>query len=195
MGVDKARLPIPYAGHARSGPWPMAVHVARVLGEVFDDVFVVRREDDGLPWPGVDVLWEDAEADTHPLFGLATCARHAPGETFFVAPCDVPGIDADIVRRLLDAGGVAKGQRLLGVFPTSVRARELALAGAPVRALFDTWNEVDVGPVTNVNVWADTGRPHPLDVLATLPGASARTLEGEVQRLAARGCVLPDRSG
>lgn len=94
----------------------------------------------------------DGEPGEHPLLGVAAALDQGDA---LVVPCDLVDLTLAQVRALLAAGipAVAKGQPLLAFLPGSwaARARALARAGAPVRALVAGVPEVDLGPLRNLN--------------------------------------------
>lgn len=200
MGVDKARLPFP-------GRWPMAVHVLSVVAEVCDRAALVRRGDDGLPWPeGVEVLREP-EREPHPLHGVATACAASRSELLLVVPCDVPFLPAEGLRRLLPGPAVASdGTRdhpLVAILPRALgpAAAEAAAAGRSVHDLLrDLPRVVLPAPwLRNANAPGDLPGVDVLGaLLAALPplpaGVRERVLAAEVRRLRERGAV-PLRSG
>jgi len=200
MGSDKARLPC--------RGLPMAAAVAEVVGSVVDQVTVVRRDDDGLPWldrggEPLAVVYEPPHPTRHPLWGVAEALRQADEAEVLVVPCDLPGLTADHVAALLAAGGpcVAElaGHRhpLLAVLPRTLlpKAAALAARGEPARALVEALPGVELDPagLVDTNTRVELG-PTPLERLhIELPEGEAteRLLRGEVARLAACGIVDP----
>ncbi|MCA9489541.1 MAG: molybdenum cofactor guanylyltransferase [Myxococcales bacterium] len=202
MGVDKARA-----------PWrdrPLAVAVAEGLRAVCGRVALVRRGDDGLPWAWMDgapleVLLEPEAPDRHPLWGVAHALRSASTPLVAVVPCDLPGLDAETWERLVaEAPAVASdGERihpLVAVIPRSWadRAASLAADGAGARALVSACTEVVVprGALVDRNRPEDLGRGPIARLRSRLPRLPAtvvaRILDGERERLRARGILDPD---
>lgn len=199
MGFDKARAP----WHG----WPMAIVVAETLSLVCGRVGLVRRgPPDGLPWPWsrsppLEVLREADDGPRHPLWGVATALEAARTDVVLVVPCDVPDVSSTLLQALVDgapavAAGDGRLHPLVGAFPrgAAARARELAAAGAPVRAFASGARVVEApaGWLRNVNT-ADSLPGEPLEQrLAFLPpGALVRALAGERARQNARGILAP----
>jgi molybdopterin-guanine dinucleotide biosynthesis protein A len=197
MGADKARLP-------RQG-WPLAVGVALALEEAGLAPILVRHAPDGLPWltpdgRGLRVCYDEAEG-RHPLWGVAAGLEAAEAGLALVVTCDLVAWTALATRRLLEVGApwVAEDAQgrvhpLCAVFPTSwaERARELARAGAPARALVAELPRVRLPD--EVLADADTPADLPDAFAAFLDGLPegvdrARAEAGERARLLARGCV------
>ncbi|NCG19643.1 MAG: NTP transferase domain-containing protein [Rhodobacterales bacterium] len=208
MGVDKARVPFPRRE-------PMAISVAAIVGVHCRRVRLVRRVvPDGLPWPGVEVVRDQAPVDdAHPLWGLAAALEDAKTSWVFVTPCDVPSLTAEAVHTLIAAqvsvGGpvVAEGAGnrhvLLGVFPKdwSARAKEMATQGASVRRFAESCTGVSLPDdvLMNLNRWSDAQELGPIQQLRNrLPHldtmAEKAVVKGEQSRLAQLGCIDPQHS-
>ncbi|MCB9685874.1 MAG: NTP transferase domain-containing protein [Alphaproteobacteria bacterium] len=202
MGVDKARAPF--------GGRPLAVAAAEGLREVCGRAALVRRADDGLPWRwadggAIEVVLEPEAPDRHPLWGVAQALRSARTPLVAIVPCDVPGVSRESWARLVaDAPSVASdGGRihpLVAVLPRAwaERAAGLAAAGAGARDLVSGCQEValPVGELVDRNRPEDLG-PGPIAHLRSrlphLPAeVVARILDGERERLRARGILDPD---
>lgn len=202
MGFDKARA------------WwdgvPLAIAVARSLEPVCDRVVLVRRVDDGLPWRFPDgrdaeIVWEPADRDTHPLWGVATALDAADSDLVLIVPCDVPGITVGSWSALIAAAPAVAwdGERahpLVAALPRTLatRARELAAAGAPAHRLTEGLHRVTL-PVAELADHDDRASlgPGPIarllaGVPVTDPAARARIAEGERQRLLSVGIVDVD---
>lgn len=125
---------------------PLAVRIARVLAEAGLEPALVARHPRGLGLPELI----EPDGPRHPLWGVAAALEQ--GGAFF-APCDLPDLRVDQVRRLLAEGAIALGQPLLGVFPATFRdrARAAALAGERVRDAVAGLPTLDVGAVPNLN--------------------------------------------
>jgi molybdopterin-guanine dinucleotide biosynthesis protein A len=139
FGSDKALFPV--------NGVPLARHLADVLADAGLEPWLVVREPRRL---GVPELVEPA-GPRHPLWGVA--AALARGEDTFFTPCDLVDLRADQVRALLAARAVAVDHPLLGVYPASLAevARQVALAGGPVRPVVAGLPSCAIGPVTNLN--------------------------------------------
>jgi FdhD protein len=97
MGSDKALLP--YQG----GRFIEAIH--RRMAELFEEVIVVTGAPgryDFLPCRRVPDLFEGMGA----LAGIHSGLRHSGTDLVFVAACDMPGLNGDVVRHLC---GLAEG--------------------------------------------------------------------------------------
>ena len=198
MGFDKAR--------AFWDGLPLALAVARSLEAVCDRVALVRRVDDGLPWRFADgrdaeVVWEAADGDRHPLWGVVTALEAATSDVVLIAPCDVPGISVRSWTTLADqapsvAWDEARPHPLIAALPRTLadRARELARAGAPAHALGDDLRAVRL-PTEELRDHDDpSGLASPIRRLLDRvpvrdPEARARIAEGERQRLLSLGIV------
>ena len=135
MGRDKALLP--FEGE------PMAARIARVLGEGGAGMVHVVGNQPGLAELGLLVLNEGAHEGHHPLFGVAAALFATVGPLALLAPCDLPWLPAEAIRRLLAVGGPVVAEAagrihpLLAVLPTSLgeAALERALAGGSGQGL------------------------------------------------------------
>ncbi|MFT4627897.1 MAG: molybdopterin-guanine dinucleotide biosynthesis protein A [Myxococcota bacterium] len=194
MGLDKARL-------AWRGQ-PMAVRVADTLRARCGRVALVRRGDDGLPWPGEEVVQEPAHAARHPLYGVAAALASARTDLVLVVPCDLPWLTPGALDALLPGPAVAacagRVHPLVAVLPRAWAADALALAraGAPARRLADRLVPVELpaSDLRNVNRPEDRPGVGPVRGLVDgLPwlGAAARlrVAKGEQRRLAAHGML------
>ena len=203
MGSDKARAPV------GQPPVPMAIAVATTLRGLGGRGALVRRGDDGLPWrwadgSAVEVVPELDGPEVHPLFGVATALRAARTPLAAVAPCDVPDLTVEAWAALVArAPAVAwDGERvhpLVAVLAASDadRAQQLALAGAPARALTADLPRVALPPATLVDRDdpASLGRGPVARLLARVPvrdpAQRRRLAAGERARLRASGILDP----
>jgi molybdenum cofactor guanylyltransferase len=95
MGTDKAL--IDFDGQ------PLAVHVAKQLSPISDDVFVVCKQPLDLSVPEVlDELEEHS-----PLSGIISALYAAQHEYVFICACDMPFVSTDVVEKLVAAIGDA----------------------------------------------------------------------------------------
>lgn len=92
FGRDKAR--------AMLGGNPLVVHVLDTLHSVFDDVLIVTNEPVPYERIGVTVV-SDIVRGAGCLGGLLTALVHARGERCFVVACDMPFLNADVIRRMV----------------------------------------------------------------------------------------------
>jgi molybdenum cofactor guanylyltransferase len=92
MGRDKPSL--------RFGAETLLARVARIVGEVADDVVLVAREGQALP-EGVEAVRDPAEG-LGPLAGIAAGLRAVRHERALVVACDMPLLRPALARRLLE---------------------------------------------------------------------------------------------
>lgn len=224
MGFDKARAPFPIPGDGGSLA-PMAVVVAMALGRLGGRVALVRRVDDGLPWPlpvgdgALEVVYEGDRGEPHPLIGVATALAAARTPLVAIAPCDVPALPTAAWRALLAAApavaasagapGAERVHPLVAIVPASwaERARALASAGAPANALTAGLPTVRfpedwlADHNTRAALGGAVGEGPVARLLASIPvdpadgAARARIAAGERARLAARGMLDPGEGG
>lgn len=197
MGTDKARLPDPDG-------WPFAAKVADLLGEVVDEVAILRRTDDGLPWKRpsgrpLSVVYEPPAPGRHPLWGVA--AGLARGHDALFVPCDLPNLPVEALLQLRAAGPPAVACAEDGVHPLvcylpaawATRATALAESGESARSLVLYARRVHLPGAWLDDVNEPLGRTRWQTLTENLrflaPGARERALEGERARLAARGAV------
>jgi molybdopterin-guanine dinucleotide biosynthesis protein A len=93
MGRDKALLP--FRGVS------LAQHVARVLAASAESVFLVGNPEQ-LCILGIPVV-PDLYPGQGPLGGILTALRHATAPWNFIAACDMPAIDGEVVEALFRA--------------------------------------------------------------------------------------------
>ena len=198
MGLDKARLAAP-CGQT------LAAATAATLGRVTrGEIALVRRGPaDGLPWVRHDgtplrVVREPAR-EPHALWGVVSALEDARG-VVITAPCDLPFLDEETVRRLVAGGpgGVAevggRVQPLLAVWPPEAvgRLRKSIARHRPATEAVADFRRVVVPPESVVNV----NRPEEICWVGPLarlrertPSWSAVMAEGERSRLRARGVL------
>jgi molybdopterin-guanine dinucleotide biosynthesis protein A len=118
----------------------LAERGARVLAEACDEVLVVGKAADGLPFPVLD----DGAASRAPIFGLIAGLRNAAHDVVVALPVDVPLVTSAVLRALGEAGAVpSEWIPLPGAYPRSllpaleqrVAAGELSLRGANATTL------------------------------------------------------------
>lgn len=93
MGRDKAGLPF--------GPEPLLARVARLVGQVADDVVLVAREGQALP-DGFEAGARDAAEGLGPLAGIAAGLAAVRHDRAVVVACDMPLVRPALLRRLID---------------------------------------------------------------------------------------------
>jgi molybdopterin-guanine dinucleotide biosynthesis protein A len=110
----------------------LAEHGRRLLEEACDEVLVVGKTADGLPFAVLD----DGAGSRAPVFGLIAGLRAAQHDVVVALPVDVPLVTADVLRKLGAAGAVPSARiPLPGAYPRSllpelerrVRAGDLSL--------------------------------------------------------------------
>ncbi len=91
MGQDKALLPV-------DGE-PLVAIIARTLETVADPVMLVGQPEKfrNLPWPCLG----DLRPHAGPMAGVETALSNTAAELNLIVGCDMPGIDADVLGRLL----------------------------------------------------------------------------------------------
>jgi molybdopterin-guanine dinucleotide biosynthesis protein A len=98
MGMDKAAM-------AFDGE-PLAVRVARRLGECCDRVLVASGDGRRLAWLGLEQV-ADPIPDAGPLAGIVAGLEHAPGPAAAVAAVDMPFASPGVLRLLASLRGDA----------------------------------------------------------------------------------------
>jgi molybdopterin-guanine dinucleotide biosynthesis protein A len=94
MGRDKASLPF--------GAETLLARVARLVGEVTDEVVLVAREGQPLP-DGMHAVRDPAEG-LGPLAGIAAGLSAIRNDLALVVACDMPLLRPALARRLLELG-------------------------------------------------------------------------------------------
>lgn len=93
MGTDKGLMPI--RGSA------MIEHVIRIVSPLFNEVIIMSNQSGyekfGLP------VWQDEVKELGPLGGITTALRQTTTELNFFISCDLPDMDAGIIRMILNA--------------------------------------------------------------------------------------------
>jgi molybdopterin-guanine dinucleotide biosynthesis protein A len=112
----------------------LAERAERLLGEVCDEVLVVGKQADGLPFPVLD----DGTTSRAPVHGVIAGLRQASNEVVVALPVDVPLVTPGALRALGDAAAVPSAQiplpgayarELLSALEQRVVAGELSLRG------------------------------------------------------------------
>lgn len=135
----------------------------RLLEEACDEVLVVGKSADGLPFPVLD----DGAASRAPVFGVIAGLRHARYDLVVALPVDVPLVTPAVLRALGEAGAVPSERiPLPGGYPRSLLPeleRRVAAGQLSLRSVNPTLLDV---PAT---LLADADTP---DQLAALASAS-----------------------
>jgi len=132
---------------------PLALRLAGLLAEVGLEPVLVGRHARRL---GIPELLEAEQPTRHPLWGVAAGLEDGPA---LFCPCDLPELELEPLRRLLDAwprhpeGVYAAGQPLLGVFPASLqnKARRLAAKNGRVYDFVTGLTKLELGSFKNLN--------------------------------------------
>jgi molybdenum cofactor guanylyltransferase len=115
----------------------------RVLREACEEVLVVGKSDDGLPFDVID----DGTDVRAPIAGVVAGLRAAANDVAVFVPVDCPWMTPDAVRTLGDAchdAAVPTSGPLPGAWSKSaLPLLELRLANGPL-ALYRTYEELDV---------------------------------------------------
>ena len=160
-----AKMTAPYRGRPLI-VWPLAA-----LRAALDDVVVVAKRNTPLPPLEVPV-WLEPDEPRHPLTGIVHALRVAGGRDVLVCAGDMPAVEPDVLRALLEAPvspavvprAAGRLQPLLARY-SGPAARELA-AAPPDVPLTDTVAALqplvldfpDPAPFRNVNTPEDLGR-------------------------------------
>jgi molybdopterin-guanine dinucleotide biosynthesis protein A len=100
MGRDKAWLPF--------GDETMLMRVVRSVGSVSDELIVVARPGDDLPFPGLPArVVFDPVADLGPLAGIAAGLSSSATVINLIVACDMPLIRPPVLQRLIELRGDA----------------------------------------------------------------------------------------
>lgn len=93
MGTDKGLMP--FRGSA------MIEHVIRIVSPLFSEVIIMSNqpgyEKFGLP------VWKDEVKELGPLGGITTALRRTTTKLNFFISCDLPDMNAGIIRMILNA--------------------------------------------------------------------------------------------
>ena len=140
----------------------LAERAQRLLGEVCDEVLVVGKRADDLPFPVLD----DGTTSRAPVHGVIAGLRHASNEVVVALPVDVPLATPGALRALGEAAAVpstriplpgAYPQELLPALEQRVAVGELSLRGVnPVTLELPDGLLVDVD---TADALADLERP------------------------------------
>jgi len=79
-------------------------HVIDTLRKIFDEVMIIAGEADKYSFLGIPVF-PDIFPGIGPIGGLHSALRHAGNTSIFLAACDMPGINPDIVVYLASFAG------------------------------------------------------------------------------------------
>lgn len=140
---------------------PLIEHVIAGLLPQVERLVIVGRDH-----PGFSRIDDRPAPDMGPIGGLCGALNYGQLHNFdavLCAPCDTPGLPADLAARLSPGPSVALGQRIIGLWPISLAPVLVEwLAGGGSRALH-AWvtvaqaREVDCGRFRNINHAGDLG--------------------------------------
>ncbi|HEV7734324.1 MAG TPA: molybdenum cofactor guanylyltransferase [Candidatus Binatia bacterium] len=85
---------------------PIAVRTVRLFQSLFPQVLVSTNRPERFHALGVETV-ADAHPGCGPLAGIHAAMRVSANPRIFVAACDMPGLDADVIRFLLERPGDA----------------------------------------------------------------------------------------
>ncbi len=166
----------------------LAARAARLLEEACDEVLVVGKAADGLPFPVLD----DGAVSRAPVHGVVAALRQARHDVVVALPVDVPLVTPGALRALGEAGAVPSDRiPLPGAYPRSLLSelgRRVAGGQLSLRGVNPTRLELPVGLLLDVDTpeaLAELERPgHAVVVGGTGMLAPA------ARELAARGHTL-----
>jgi molybdopterin-guanine dinucleotide biosynthesis protein A len=160
MGRDKALLP--FRGGSLAGA------VAQTIERAAGSVVVVGRPD----FPGYPAI-PDRYPDEGPLGGILTALEHTSAEWNLIVACDMPELDADFLRGLLDRAEASGSDALIPYSPRpeplcavyhrrakDALAREFARGVRKIMVAMETldvqaWDTAEVTHFQNVNTPED----------------------------------------
>lgn len=149
---------------ARFGDETLVEWGRRLLAEACDEVLVVGKEADGLPFPVLD----DGAASRAPIHGVIAALRAARHEVVVALPVDVPLVTAAVLRALGAAQAVPSERiPLPGAYPRAllpVLERRAAGGNLSLRGVNPTTLPVDD------ELLRDADTPAELAALARLAG-------------------------
>jgi molybdopterin-guanine dinucleotide biosynthesis protein A len=165
VGGASTRYGSPKA-HAELDGETFADRGRRILGEVCDEVLVVGKRDDGLPFDVID----DGTDVRAPIAGVVAVLRAAANDVAVFVPVDCPWMTPGAVRALGEAcrdAAVPPTGPLPGAWARSaLPLLEQRLANGPL-ALYRVYDELDVVTVElDPSVVADVDTPGDLSARA-----------------------------
>jgi molybdopterin-guanine dinucleotide biosynthesis protein A len=96
FGTDKALFPL----EGR----PLILHVIETLEPLFHSLTIVSSRGEKLGFTGREVIPDRIEG-IGPLGGIHAAMTHCRSERFFAVACDLPGLNRDLVRYMLELQG------------------------------------------------------------------------------------------
>ena len=99
MGIDKSMLPIKTAH--KTNPRPIVEVICEQLRGSFDQILISANEVEKLSFLGFEIV-PDKTSGQGPLMGIASALEASVNELNFVVACDIPQINLDYVRQMLD---------------------------------------------------------------------------------------------
>ena len=137
----------------------LIAHVVDRLRPQVDDLIVVGRD-----YPGLPSIRDRPSSGLGPLAGLNAALNYAAVNDFnavLTSGCDLPHLPTDLRRRLGDGPAVARGQPLLGLWPSELGPSLDAYLDRVADRSLNGWTTVigaatvDFGPIVNVNTVTD----------------------------------------
>ena len=151
FGSDKAL--------ARHNGQPLIEHVIAALATQSDKLVICGRT-----WSGQTEITDLPVPGLGPLGGLCAALAYAATHGFdavLCAPCDTLGLPTDLAHRLAPGPAVAAGQRIIGLWPTTLARVLCAHLDAGGDRSLRAWmaitgaREIDCGIFTNINYPGD----------------------------------------
>ncbi len=96
FGTDKALYPLKGS--------PLIQHVIERLEPLFDSLTIVSSRKEGLLFSGLEIIPDRIEG-IGPLGGIHAAMTHCKSDRFFIVACDLPGLNRDFVRYMIDIDG------------------------------------------------------------------------------------------
>lgn len=75
--------------------------IYRELSSIFEDVFIVTKEEYGSLYKGYKVIY-DIIPDQSPIIGILTALIHSDSKVAFIKSCDNPVFSIDLIKRMIN---------------------------------------------------------------------------------------------
>jgi molybdopterin-guanine dinucleotide biosynthesis protein A len=76
---------------------PLIEHVVDIMGEIFEEVCIISSDSAKFEYLNLPI-YADIIPDLGPIGGIYTALMHLKGERTFIVPCDMPYLNADLIR-------------------------------------------------------------------------------------------------